>query len=320
MLAVPLLENRAPAPVRFPKAARVLGIATLLLAAVFLLIGTIPPVYSAPLGVTAAHALALAATGMMCFIYLVAIFGPSQRGVFMVVFSPFVLALPLALQLGMPEWIFHIDVFVCITAAGFFLILLCSRYSSDREESFIFGSASLALLVTALNALLPAAAVYTLLPLVWAVGSGFAISGWLAYEKERVMSSCERFFGLALTVVRSMVTLPLAVLPWVEAMPGRLFDALWFACAAMALLHLSMAFLAERRQAAHRRGMGELGGDGAGADGASALAGSRHSGPACGMGKNGRRGPSASPFSALPIPASASSLHSSAACAPASCT
>ena len=56
------------------------------------------------------------------------------------------------------------------------------------------------------------------------------------------MSSCERFFGLALTVVRSMVTLPLAVLPWVEAMPGRLFDALWFACAAMALLHLSMAF------------------------------------------------------------------------------
>ena len=46
MLAVPLLENRVAAPVRFPKlqAARVLGIATLLLAAVFLLVGTIPPV------------------------------------------------------------------------------------------------------------------------------------------------------------------------------------------------------------------------------------------------------------------------------------
>jgi hypothetical protein len=204
------------------------------------------PPYSAPLGVTAAHALALAATGMMCFIYLVAFFGPSQRGVFMVVFSPFVLALPLALQLGMPGWIFDVEVVVCIAAAGFglyiFFDVLCSAYSSDREHSFIIGSASLALLVTALNALLPAAAVYTLLPLVWAVGSGFAISGWLAYEKERVMSSCERFFGLALTVVRSMVTLPLAVLPWVEAMLGGLFDAPWFACAAMALVHLSMAF------------------------------------------------------------------------------
>jgi hypothetical protein len=46
MLAVPLLENRVAAPVRFPKlqAARVLGIAALLLAAVFLLVGTIPPV------------------------------------------------------------------------------------------------------------------------------------------------------------------------------------------------------------------------------------------------------------------------------------
>jgi hypothetical protein len=213
----------------------------------------LPPtalLYSAPPGVTAAYALSLAATGMMCFIFFFVAkqpYGPPPCDAFVIVAfcSPFVLALPLALQLGMPEWIFDIDVVICIAGAGigllgFFGIFCCQ--SSHREDSFIIGSASLALLVTALNALIPAAAVYTVLPLVWAVGSGFAISGWLACEKERVASSCERFFGLALTVVRSMVTLPLAVLPWVEAMPGGLFDAPWFACAAMALVHLSMAF------------------------------------------------------------------------------
>ena len=221
------------------------------------------PSYSAPPGVTAAHALALAATGMMCLIFFVAGTYESSPslvwqlvwlclyenwyGKFVVICGPFVLALPLALQLGMPGWIFDIDVVICIAAAGFglygFFVILCSRDSSISENSFIFGSASLALLLTALNALLPAAAVYTLLPLVWAVCSGFAISGWLACEKEGVGSACARsFFGQFLAIVGSVVTLPLAVLPWVEAMPGGLFDALWFACAAMALVHLSMAF------------------------------------------------------------------------------
>jgi hypothetical protein len=180
---------------------------------------------------------------MVSFIFIVAKpYGPPPCDKFVGICIQFVLAWPLALQLELPRWIFGIEVFVCIAAAiaaaaGFWDLVF-----DNHEDSFIFGSASLALLVTALNALVPAAAVYTLLPLVWAVGSGFAISGWLACEKERVASSCERFFGLALTVVRSMVTLPLAVLPWVEAMLGGLFDAPWFACAAMALVHLSMAF------------------------------------------------------------------------------
>ena len=138
------------------------------------------------------------------------------------------------------------DVHLPVDDVHLYLAFIYYYHFAIGEHSFwdgiVVAPASLALLVTALNALIPAAAVYTLLPLVWAVGSGFAFSGWLACEEERVESSCERFFGLALTVVRSVVTLPLAVLPWVEAMPGGLFDALWFACTAMALLHLSMAF------------------------------------------------------------------------------
>ena len=72
------------------------------------------PSYSAPPGVTAAHALSLVATGMMCFIFFASKpYGPPCG--FLVAFcSPFVLALPLALQLGMPEWIFDIDVVICI--------------------------------------------------------------------------------------------------------------------------------------------------------------------------------------------------------------
>jgi hypothetical protein len=197
--------------------------------------------------VTATHALALAATGMLMLIYLVAMPDEAPFCVLVALCSPFVLVLPLALQLGMPEWIFDIEVVVCIAGAAFwftiFLRILCFGNIKDRKHSFILGSASLAFLVTALNALVPAAAVYTLLPLVWAVGSAYAISGWLACEEERVGSACARsFFGQFLTIVGSVVTLPLAVLPWVEAMPGGLFDALWFACAAMALVHLSMAF------------------------------------------------------------------------------
>jgi len=165
--------------------------------------------------------------------------------------SPFVLALPLALQLEMPQLVFQMEVVVCIAAAGCGLYVL----STSSSKSYLpirtiettlplkGASASLALLVTALNALIPAAAVYTLLPLVWAVGSGYAISGWLACEKEGVGEKDARsFFGQFLTVVRSVVTLPLAVLPWVEAMPGWLKETLSYAGTAMALLHLSMAF------------------------------------------------------------------------------
>ena len=165
---------------------------------------------------------------------------------------PFVLALPLALQLEMPQLLFEMEVVVCIAAAG------CGLYVFSTSSSMSYlpirniekttlplkgALASLALLVTALNALIPAAAVYTLLPLVWAVGSGYAISGWLACEKEGVGEKDARlFFGQFLTIVGSVVTLPLAVLPWVEAMPGGLKDILSFAGTAMALLHLSMAF------------------------------------------------------------------------------
>ena len=218
------------------------------------------PPYSPPPGVTVAHALALVATGIVLWLSLVAsdlsLVASDRNGSsfsFIVELGiPFVLALPLALQLEMPQLLFEMEVVVCIAAAG------CGLYVFSTSSSMSYlpirniekttlplkgALASLALLVTALNALIPAAAVYTLLPLVWAVGSGYAISGWLACEKEGVGEKDERlFFGQFLTIVGSVVTLPLAVLPWVEAMPGGLKDILSFAGTAMALLHLSMAF------------------------------------------------------------------------------
>jgi len=210
------------------------------------------PPYSPPPGVTVAHALALVATGIMLWLSLVASdLNGSSFGFILVLGSPFVLALPLALQLEMPQLVFQMEVVVCIAAAGCGLYVLSTSSSMpylpirtiETTLPLKGASASLALLVTALNALIPAAAVYTLLPLVWAVGSGYAISGWLACEKEGVGEKDARsFFGLALTVVRSVVTLPLAVLPWVEAMPGWLKETLSYAGTAMALLHLSMAF------------------------------------------------------------------------------
>ena len=156
---------------------------------------------------------------MMCFIFFAAKYGASKD--ILAVCSPLiVLALLLALQLGMPRWICYIEVFVA-AGLGLYLFFAILCQSSRREDSFILGSASLALLVTALNALVPAAAVYTLLPLVWAVGSGFAISGGLAGEKEGVGSAGVRsFFSQFLTIVGSVVTLSLAVLPWVQAMPS----------------------------------------------------------------------------------------------------
>jgi hypothetical protein len=79
--------------------------------------------------VTAAHALALAATGMMMLIFQVAMPERAPFCVLVAFCSPFVLVLPLALQLGMPEWIFDIDVAICIAAAAFwftiFLGILC---------------------------------------------------------------------------------------------------------------------------------------------------------------------------------------------------
>ena len=81
--------------------------------------------------------------------------------------------------------------------------------------------------MTALDALIPAAAVYTLLPLVWAVGRAYAISGWLACKKLDYYDSYDyryiRLYSQLLTIVGSVVTLPLAWLPWLEAMPSELF-------------------------------------------------------------------------------------------------
>ena len=123
---------------------------------------------------TAAHALALAATGMMMLIFQVAMPERAPFCVLVAFCSPFVLVLPLALQLGMPGWIFDIEVVVCIAGAAFwftfFLGILCMG-GGRRENSYILGSASLAFLVTALNALVPVSYTHLTLPTAHTSGS-----------------------------------------------------------------------------------------------------------------------------------------------------
>jgi hypothetical protein len=93
--------------------------------------------------VAVAHALALAATDMMMFIYMMLIPHGPPIGLLLVALcspfvvlmfcSPFVLVLPLALQNGMPRWIFELDVVLCIAALCFGVFLIFSSRSNSMS-------------------------------------------------------------------------------------------------------------------------------------------------------------------------------------------
>ena len=95
------------------------------------------PPYSPPPDVTAAHALAFAATGMMMSIFI--LFDDAHGGIslgeeFLIMCSPFVLVLPLALQLEMPQPVFFFEVVVCIAGAAFCAFFFFMSLSRPRLE------------------------------------------------------------------------------------------------------------------------------------------------------------------------------------------